>query len=588
MTRCGYESMSIVPGGAYLSALYARLERLSHSRTWLVAAMLAAIITVFGRIWNYDWLNWDDPINVTENPYLNPVSVNGLVTLWRHAYAGLYIPVAYSLFAAETLVSRTFGAATAPAPPDPHVFRVVSLCLHALNGSLVWSILRLRAATPIAAAAGAGLFLLHPIQVESVSWISDQRGLLSAALGLAAVDLHLKGAVLCTWRACFIRDLMATGLFVLALLAKPQAAAFPLIAFVLGGGAAGSRDSARARGRRLLPWMIAVAVVFTLSRGLQPADAAGRTIVWGQRVLVAGDAIAFYARQLIMPHDFAVDYGRSPDVVLEAGGTGAIAAVVWLLLGVVAGVRRLHQVREPVAVWILGLLPTLGFVPFVHQGFSTVADRYAYAAMLGPAIAVAKLWMWQGMAPPSLAGMWRRGAIVAMVVGCGVLARAQIPHWKDSVAVFAQCVRVNPLSFIGHLNLGNGLVAKGRVVDALPVLERATEAGAAYKNVYKAWAALAEARSRLGRFDEAAEAYREAIRREPAWPGLRNDFGVVLAQQGKFAEAAVQFGEALRLGLDTPEVRQNLEAATRLGHTIETGRPNRSPDTPPTAGREPE
>lgn len=588
MTRRGYESMSVLSGGAHPGALSARLVRLPHGWAWLMAALAAALIAVFGPIWSYGWLNWDDPINVTENPFLNPLSVNGLVALWRHAYAGLYIPVAYSLFAAETWVSRALGAAAAPAPPDPHVFRAVSLCLHALNGGLVWGILRRREATPIAAVAGAGLFLLHPIQVESVAWISEQRGLLSAALGLAAVYLHLLDSASPTARASLVRDVMATGLFVLALLAKPQAAAFPLMAFVLGGGAARAGASMRVRGLRLFPWIVAVTVVFTLSRGLQPADAAGRTIGWGQRIVVAGDAMAFYARQLVAPHGFAVDYGRSPDVVLEAGETGAMAAVVWLLLGVVAGVRQLHPVREPVAVWILGLLPTLGFVPFVHQGFSTVADRYAYAAMLGPAIAVADLWMWQGMAQPSRAGMWRRGAIVATVIGCGVLSRAQVTRWKDSVTVFSQCVQVNPLSFIGHLNLGTALVGQGRVAEAVPVLERAAEVGAAYRKVYKAWAALAEARSRLGRFAEAAEAYREAIRREPAWPGLHNDFGVVLAQQGKFADAALQFGEALRLGLDTPEVRRNLEAASRLGHNVESGRPNRSPATPPPGGREPE
>lgn len=535
---------------------------MSGNPTPLWAAVVPlAVLTVYGYILGFSWLNYDDPINVTENPWLNPVTMGGLVHFWKQAYAGLYIPTAYTLFAAEAIASRWWFDATPAAIPDAHVFRVVSLGLHALNGLLVLLLLSHGLGFGwMAATTAALLFVVHPVQVEAVAWISDQRGLLSAAFGLAAVALALRKGVRPTpeWSGM---DVVAVALFLLSLLSKPQSASLPLTMVVLGVGTAKKRHGCSAFSGwcvRAVPWLVIVVVVAIISRAIQPGDAVADPIRWWQRPVVAGDALAHHTAKLLVPTNLAVDYGRGPDVVLTDTRTAWLAGGAWLVAGLCMAWPRLAFARVPAAVWVMGLLPTLGFLPFVHQGISTVADRYAYLAMLGPAIGFAAAWDAAAHRPWK---PWGRAMLIASVGLAAAVAWVQVPVWRNSETLFQQCLRVNPESFFARLNLGNALVQAGRFREAVPMLRSAIDVSGEYKAKYKPHASLAQALHRLGQREEAEQAYRRAIQLAPRWANLRNDYGVLLAESGRMCEAARCFRSAQRLGLDTHEVRRNLALA---------------------------
>jgi len=539
--------------------------RTKASRFVAVAVPLAVMI-VCGRIVWYGWLNYDDPINVTENPWLNPVTVRGLVHLWKQAYAGLYIPVAYTLFAAEAVTSRWLFGASPVAIPDALLFRIVSLGLHSLNGLLVLHLLdRGLGFGRMAATMGALLFVIHPVQVEAVAWISDQRGLLSAAFGFMAVALAFHGGIArnVAWSG---KDVIALGLFLFSLLAKPQAASLPLMILVLCSAKPKTVDQTpafRSWCLFVVPWAVLVIVVAIVSRSLQPGEAVVDPVRLWQRPVVAGDALAHHAEKLFVPRNLAVDYGRGPDVILADNRRLWVAGSAWLIVGLCMAWPRLAFARVPVGVWVAGLLPTLGFVPFQHQGISTVADRYAYLAMLGPAIAYAAAWDAAGSRPWR---SWLRAILLAALILAGTVAGGQVAVWRNSQTLFQQCLQVNPNSFFARLNLGNALVEAGRLHDAVPILRSAIAASGEYKVKYKPHASLARTLHQLGEREEAEQAYERAILLAPGWAHLRNDYGVLLAESGRFCEAAHCFREARRLGLDTPEVRQNLVAAeTRCG-----------------------
>jgi protein O-mannosyl-transferase len=484
--------------------------RTKASRFVAVAVPLAVMI-VYGQIVWYGWLNYDDTINVTENPWLNPVTVRGLAHLWKQAYAGLYIPVAYTLFAAEAIASRWLSGASPGAIPDASWFRIVSLGLQSLNGLLVLHLLnRGLGFGRMAATLGALLFVIHPVQVEAVAWISDQRGLLSAAFGLLAMGLAFHGGTArnVAWSG---KDVFALGLFFLSLLAKPQAVSLPLIMLVLGGAKANRVDRNPAFRNWCLfvvPWMVVVIAIAIVSRSLQPGEAVAEPIRLWQRPVVAGDALAHHAEKLFVPWNLAVDYGRGPDVILADKRSLWVAGSAWLVVGLCMAWPRLEFARVPMGVWVAGLLPTLGFMPFLHQGISTVADRYAYLAMLGPAIAYAAAWNAAAHRP------WRpclRAILLAGLVLAGAVARGQVPVWRNSQTLFQQCLKVNPNSFAARLNLGTALVEAGKLHDAVPVLRSAIAASGEYKVKYKPHAALAQALHRLGERQEAEKAYQRAI-----------------------------------------------------------------------------
>ena len=528
---------------------------------WMPLVVAAIPCLVFAGLWNDGWLNWDDTLHVTENPLLNPITAEGIARFWTQAYAGLYIPVAYMLFAAESVAARWLAGAAPDATPDPHLFRLVSIMLHATNAVLVAAVLKkLRIETSIAAAAGAILFAIHPLQVEAVAWISEQRGLLAAALALGALLCHLEPACEGVARVFRRTDVFAALLFVLALLSKPQVASWPLVALLLGG--LGNGPPIAVRATRLVPWVLAAAVIVAVSRSLQTAEAVvGQHVLWWQRPVIAGDALAFYGTKLLLPFHLALDYGQTPGLVLASHTHWLVAACSWLALAGTTIALRHDVLRRAIWVGVLGLLPTLGFVPFDFQEWSTVADRYAYLAMLGPALAFGagcqflvrhRSWLW---------------AVVPLVAltTCGWLSWRQSACWKDSFTVFQQCLRVNPNSFPASLNLGNSLVDEGRVDEAVGHLQHAVTLGDPHPDRHKAYAALANALHRQGRIEESADVYRDALRIAPERGDLHNDYGSLLASQGRFAEAAESFSRAIKLGFDHAEVRRNLEQARRLG-----------------------
>lgn len=527
---------------------------------WVPLVVAAIPCLTFAGLWNAGWLNWDDTLHVTENPLLNPITIDGIARFWTHAYRGLYVPIAYMLFAAETLTARWLAGAAPDTTPDPHLFRLVSITLHATNAVLVAAVLKkLCIKTSFAAAAGAILFAIHPLQVEAVAWISEQRGLLAAALALGALLCHLEPEPPGGARVFRRTDVFAALLFVLALLSKPQVASWPMVALLLGG--LGNSPPIAVRATRLVPWVLAAAVIVAVSRGLQLGEAIGRHVAWWERPVIAGDALAFYGTKLVLPFHLALDYGRTPGLVLASQTHWLVAALSWLALaGVAIGLR--HDVlRRAIWVSVLGLLPTLGFVPFDFQEWSTVADRYAYLAMLGPALAFGtccqfvvrhRSWLW---------------AVVPLVAlaTCSWLSWRQSVCWQDSFTVFQQCLRVNPNSFPASLNLGNSLVDDGRVDEAVGHLQHAVTLGDPHPDRHKAYAALANALHRQGRIEESADVYRDALRIAPERGDLHNDYGSLLASQGRFAEAAESFSRAIKLGFDHAEVRCNLEQARRLG-----------------------
>ena len=197
--------------------------------------VIAAVIVVgFCRIVAHDWINFDDTIHVTENPSFFPMSWQGLAGFWVRPYCKLYVPASYMLFAAECAASRWLHGDGPMAVPRPGLFHAVSLAIHIAASLLVLRILRRFTTHPWAAVVGGLVFALHPLQVESVAWIAEQRGLLAAVFSLLAIDQFLE------WtehdqgrsrlRASYV---LATGALVVALLAKPSAVVTPLLAFAL-------------------------------------------------------------------------------------------------------------------------------------------------------------------------------------------------------------------------------------------------------------------------------------------------------------------------------------------------------------------
>jgi hypothetical protein len=193
----------------------------------------------------------------------------------------------------------------------------------------------------------------------------------------------------------------------------------------------------------LFIWLPLSLADLLISRHFQPASNVP-VLPLGQRFLVACDAITFYLGKLFAPIDLVPDYGRWPTKILSLPATHWMwIAPTLLILIALASIRRAPRLTAAIAIFLLALAPFLGFVRFDYQFYSTVADRYAYLAMLGPALLLgAILARWPRWPIQTAAGL----CLFALIV----LSVLQIPRWQDTQTLFAYTLTVRPDSLVAH------------------------------------------------------------------------------------------------------------------------------------------
>ena len=517
------EEKRILGRGGFLPHLYARKDpvkgRIRKIPAW-AWGLLAAIVTlaVFLPAVRFPFFPfWDDDIHVHANPHLANLSWSSIGALWAGPWQQLYIPLTYSVWAALAAVSRwSAGLPIASGALDAAWFHGANVVVHLCSAVLAFVLLRrvvgaffpqgARGKTDIAAALGAMFYALHPLQVEPVAWISGLRDVLGGCLGLAALVVLFGGDGVRPGRGA-----LATLLFLASLAAKPAGVALPIVAGVLA--LTPFRWSWRQMLFMLGPWLVIGAAWVWLTSNAQWAAelAVGLAPTW-MRPLVAADALGFYLLKTFVPVGLSADYGRSPDQVLAVGALwwmwlwpAALAAALFL-------VKPLRIYLVPFAVFVAALLPTLGLVPFNFQVVSTVADRYAYFALIGPALALAMI-VAQGTQ------RWITAAAALWVAVLIALTLGRLPVWSEDLKLFAATLETNPRSWKAKHNYASALDDRGRTAEGerlmREVIGQRPDSAEAYNDLgVMLW--------KLGRHGEAAAAMRQSVVIRPTAGSARN------------------------------------------------------------------
>jgi tetratricopeptide (TPR) repeat protein len=442
---------------------------------------------------------WDDNLHLLDNPVLKP---GGLANTW---VPGTYINYWPLTFTTYWLEDRLWGVA------HPFGFHLVNIILHAACALLIWQVLRYvfagRANASTSAWApllGAAIFALHPVNVESVAWVTQLKNVLSLFLTLSALCLYLHHERTGRWPSY----VLAVGVFALSTLAKGMGVTLPAILLALAWWQRGTiewRDV-----RRVLPFLaIGAAMAYVevaMQKEGQPWEVP-RADSLLSRIAGAGWCVWFYLYKLIWPINLSFVY---PRWTIDDGKLLSFVPDVLLLGALVVTWRHRRTWGRGLfmllSCYVALLLPVLGFTNIYFMRYSFVADHWQYAAMIVPAAALGN-WLVQ-----AARGMTSRAVVVAttmtMLVFMGTLTYARAGAYKDEETIWQDVLRRNPTSWMAHHNLATWLANHGRAQESVEQYEAAVR----FKgDDFQAYNNLGVMLSRLGRSDEAIIDFERAL-----------------------------------------------------------------------------
>lgn len=521
---------------------------------------------------------WDDDDYVTRNRTLR--NVFGLWQIWFEPRSiPQYYPLVHTTFWLEY---RLWGL-------EPFGYHAGNVLLHAANALLVWRIFSLLELP--GALAAALLFALHPVQVESVAWVTERKNtlsgffyFLSAYLFLQFVGKESKQPWLYRW---------AVVSHVAALLSKTVTATLPLSLGLVTWAKGWWR---RSLVWHLVPFAVAGAALASVTVVLEREHVGAVGPEWElsflQRTLIASRALWFYVASLLFPVNLTFIYPRwqvsaaDPWAYLPLAGCLVVFAILW------QGQPRWGRWPLVAALYFAVTLgPALGFVNVYPMRYSFVADHFQYLASVGPLGLVAGVATLAYERVARLRRSWARALQAMSVLVCGTLGlltwqQAQV--YRDLETLWRDTLQKNPTAWMAQNNLGLLLLERGQVAEAEEHFRRALEAkpddSFAMNNLgliearrgnlaaaqrwfeeavridpSQAEAAnnLANTLVQLGRLEEAEKAYREAIRRKPRYADAWSNLANVLALLGKAKEAAEAYERAIELDPDYVTAYEN-------------------------------
>ncbi len=518
-------------------------------RTPVILILLTlGTLLLFSPVGKFDFVGYDDPYYVTENPRVQAgLTAEGL----KWAFFELNSPATYwhpISWVSHMVDCQLFGL-KASAHHWMNVF------YHIANALLVFFLLRKLTGSEWRSAAVAALFAWHPLQVESVAWVTERKNLISTLFFLLTLIAYARFAERLKTRGVAdesplqaLKSRLASGdywlvvvLFALGLMSKPMLVTVPCVLLLLdfwplrrveGFQGAGARRAWVTLAVEKLPLLalsgISSWITIAGHHQLQYVVSGGQ-VPLGIRIANALYSYARYIGSTLWPTDLAAIYPYPT--------SWPISRVVMCLL-LIGGLTVLFVWigrRRPVFLvgwlWFLGtLVPVIGIL---QVGGQSIADRFMYIPLIGLLLIV--VWgvgalMEKIGAPRMVAG------VLAGIVGVAAIgaSRHQVKFWKDSQALFERALAVTEKNAIAHYNLGLALSLQGRATEAKLHYQKALEIAPAYTEARNN---LAGAYYGEGNMDEAERHYREVLKVSPRHPLANENLAFVLEQKGNPQEA---------------------------------------------------
>jgi tetratricopeptide (TPR) repeat protein len=507
-------------------------------RLWLLAGLAFLVYSPAIR----GGFIWDDDAYVTSNMALR--SLRGLWEIWFHPQQLVqYYPMTFT----SLWINYHLGGL------DPLGYHVVNVLLHALNSLFVWRLLE-RLKVPGAWFACL-LFLLHPVNVESVAWITERKNVLSGFFYLSAFLSYLRFKEEKTGLGHWY--FISLVLFLGAILSKTVTGTFPAaVLLVLWWKEARFpwKDLAR-----LVPFFALTAVLGAITMAFESGHITSiATNEWGftlaDRFLIAGRALWFYLGKLLWPHPSTLMF------IYPRWTIDPLALWQWffplsfaflLALSWIFRSRWGRGLFTGLALFFVTLFPALGFRDFFPMRFSFVADHFQYLATIGPiACAVATAQTALGKHPQARKVL---GIVLLLILGafswkqCGIYRNLET-LWRDTLSK-------NPGAWMAHNNLGVELLQAQKLEEATKHFKEGIRLKPDFADPYNNLGGLLAAQ---GQPKEAISFYEKAILFQPNDASFKVNYGLTLSELGRVDEAILSYLKAIKINPSNVDAHFNL------------------------------
>jgi Flp pilus assembly protein TadD len=523
---------------------------------WLPALLLFGIVLgTFLPSTRNDFIEYDDSVYVYNNDQVkNGLSADGILWAFSDVSTGNWHPL--------TWFTHMLDAQVHDVVPWGHHF--TSVLLHAINTVLLFLVMRRMTRMLWASLAVAMLFGLHPMRVESVTWICERKDVLSGFFWLASLWAYARFAEESAVVTSRTRGFYAASvaLFFCGLMSKPVMVTFPFVLLLLDFWPLGRWQPGKVRQLIVekIPFFLLTALVCTVTYVAQKHTGMMSPLSdlqLSERLQNVPIAYVRYLTKTFWPFDLCALYphpGQWP-LGLVIGALGLIGAISFFVFWR----RQQHPYLLTGWFWFLGtMVPMIGIV---QVGAQSMADRYSYIPIIG-------IWIALAMGVAQLVKQWRPAPLwfclggVALV--CAVLTRQQITYWHDNASVWRHAIAVTDRNYEAHYRLGRALALQGNLEAAIVEFTKVAELRPGFAEGHYS---LGKALALQGRLDDAFARFQRAVEIEPGNVVALNNVGNILLQRRRFDEAMVHFRRVLELQPDNAPAHGNLGYAL-----VQTGR----------------
>jgi hypothetical protein len=572
-------------------------------REWIAGLVLAVVtLVVYWPVRNHLFINYDDPVYVTENRHVQAgLSGPGL------AWAFLNLHGEHTYWHPVTWVSHMLDCQLFGLNPGPQ--HLVNVAFHIANALLLLVVLRRMTGAFWRSAMVAGLFALHPLQVDTVAWVTERKNVLSTFFWLLTVWAYVGYAEGRMRKSSTEHPtsniqhptsnfphptssfyLLSLFFFALGLMSKPALVTLPFVMLLLDYWPLGRMQNEECRmkkgtvrspaSRIALPvsrltllleklpfFALAAAAAFVTLAGHHEIRAEGTAgLAWQWRVANALVSYVRYLGKTFWPSHLAVFYPHPGIWPVEVVGGSA------LILLAVSGFVIWRARQAPYLVtgwlWFLGVLvPMIGII---QAGAQAMADRFAYVPLIGLFIMI--VW---GVGDWAERSRWLReygtfGLAALVLAGCALLTIRQLSYWQNTTTLFEHALQVTSNNSCAHFSLGNELADQGKTQRAMQEWETALEIEPNRADIH---GRIASSLSRQGDFTGALARYRCALEIDPDLAEVLNNLAWLLAT---CPEASLRNGaEAVQLAFKACELtrfRRTIMVGTLAATYAEAGR----------------